>query len=687
MDIISAPSPPFLSPKSRQHKSAVPPPAFTRKYEGDEDSLALKTPLDEEKPSKRSDKPQDSDSTDKASSKKPRHRHSPTQLAALNELFDKNEHPSLDERSELAEKLGMENKTVNAWFQNKRASTKKRNKGAPSEPSSATSEVNLPEKIIKALPSSSTLPSIANLLNDTPPVPATQLPPPHASHTRSHTSSSSRRSRQKDLHLNERLLADPSLSHQNSTQEITLESSFFAGPPEFFSVQDRFISHNRGPDSEDGAVPSLPNPDSDRYIPDADGRFVSENDGASDGNPSRKGRSEASRTRTSPEQAEELRRAYAINAHPTREQRQELADKIGMRQQSVTNWFQNQRSQAKKHKEESVSVSDISTRLVLQPPAGAADVPSALHAPHPPFPSRSHHPSLVIPERDIPPLPTLKLSPPDVEDHYREVILPRSRMSLPPSLHPRMTSPRSRRSVTPYARDPRDLHPDEGRHYDNNSEVARVGDGLVRPRRSRPEPHQLDALKKLLHRTSTPSIEERSALALEVGMDIGKVTNWFRNIRQTARKRAKRAGTGSRMHGRRAYPYELDASSGSSAYDDDDAMDLDYEDTMDQEMDERSEDEYQEAVTPSSGISPSPPPAKQSHLPVHHGMGSIGIESMGVGLIEPSAFQELEKAVGMSRVNGPGSYPLGSGMSNMTYSGVKIEDALLLLSFHQHVVH
>ncbi len=39
-----------------------------------------------------------------------------------------------------------------------------------------------------------------------------------------------------------------------------------------------------------------------------------------------------------------------------------------------------------------------------------------------------------------------------------------------------------------------------------------------RPRRSRPEPYQLDALKELFSKTSTPTIEERSALALEVGM-------------------------------------------------------------------------------------------------------------------------------------------------------------------------
>lgn len=91
-------------------------------------------------------------------------------------------------------------------------------------------------------------------------------------------------------------------------------------------------------------------------------------------------------------------------------------------------------------------------------------------------------------------------------------------MSLPPSLNSRVSSPRIRRNILPYARDPRDLHIDEGRHYDNSSESPRAEDGLSRPRRSRPEPYQLDALKKLLHQTLTPSIEERSALALEIGM-------------------------------------------------------------------------------------------------------------------------------------------------------------------------
>lgn len=118
-------------------------------------------------------------------------------------------------------------------------------------------------------------------------------------------------------------------------------------------------------------------------------------------------------------------------------------------------------------------------------------------------------------------------------------------------------------------------------------------------------------------------------------------------------------------------------------------MDVDFEDLIDHDMDEWSEEECQEAVTPSSGTSQSPPPAKRPrpHLPVHRGMGSMGVESMGVGLIEPGAFQELEKAVGMSTVGGAKEYALDPRMNAVTDTGVKIEDALLLLSFHQHVVH
>ncbi len=53
-----------------------------------------------------STEPNDKDAL-KERSKKPRHRHSAFQLAALNELYERHEHPSLDDRTNLAEKLGM----------------------------------------------------------------------------------------------------------------------------------------------------------------------------------------------------------------------------------------------------------------------------------------------------------------------------------------------------------------------------------------------------------------------------------------------------------------------------------------------------------------------------------------------------------------------------------------------------
>ncbi|KAG2149481.1 hypothetical protein BD769DRAFT_1659037 [Suillus cothurnatus] len=589
-----------------------------------DDRSTVSTPIaiqDDEKPHKKS---LDPETTDKATSaKKPRHRHSPTQLAALNELYDKNEHPSLDDRTDLAEKLGI-------------ASTKKRNKPAPSASTDPP-----PQKS-----PSSTLPSIANLLNSS-------SPPPSVSSrnisSRSYPSSSSRK-KQKDilqLHDNE-----SNYSHDKS----------FA--PEFLP-QDRFVPENQAVDSDRHHAVYA---ERGHFVPDADSRFVSENDGASDGVTSRKGRGEPFRNRTTPEQTEELRRAYAMNAHPSKDDREELAERIGMRLQSVTNWFQNQRTQARKHKEDHHPLTSSSSAT-----ADGSSHPSSVnddeHGPsltHLNFPPRASHPSL--PDRHLPPpsLPFLKLSPPELDD----VKVPRSRMSLPPSSNPRLTSPRMRRSVTPYSRDREEMP--------RTNEGIKTEDAQSRPRRSRPEPYQLEALKKLLHRTSTPSIEQRNALALEVGMDLGKVTNWFRNIRPNGPGRGYQ------------YNFSRETSSGSSSQgeDEEDAMDLDDEDTMEFDVDERSEEDFQEAVTP--GMSPSPPPQKRirAHvpLPMPRGVGNIGVESMGVGLIEPTAFQELEMAVGMSA--GPSEYvSADTGMHATTFSGVKIEDALLLLSFHQHVVH
>lgn len=44
---------------------------------------------------------------DEPRDKKPRIRHTEAQLAALNDLYEENEHPSLEERADLAERLHM----------------------------------------------------------------------------------------------------------------------------------------------------------------------------------------------------------------------------------------------------------------------------------------------------------------------------------------------------------------------------------------------------------------------------------------------------------------------------------------------------------------------------------------------------------------------------------------------------
>jgi len=205
--------------------------------------------------------------------KKPRHRHSAAQLAALNELYERNEHPSLDERTSLAEKLRMyvlsstrlslsydsfsdrlrETKTVNAWFQNKRAATKKRSR--PGQPPSYD------------------LPPISSLLSpvdsSTPPLvedPISEFPSPSLARIQEpHTP----------------------INHPQASSDTSLQqSAFYAGNPE----------HDH---TYESAVPVLPP-------------------------------RPRMRIRPSLPQTEELRKAYLIDPHPTKEQREELGKRIGM---------------------------------------------------------------------------------------------------------------------------------------------------------------------------------------------------------------------------------------------------------------------------------------------------------------------------------------------------------------------
>ncbi|KAJ3492647.1 hypothetical protein NLJ89_g11187 [Agrocybe chaxingu] len=80
-------------------------------------------------------------------------------------------------------------------------------------------------------------------------------------------------------------------------------------------------------------------------------------------------------------------------------------------------------------------------------------------------------------------------------------------------------------------------------------------------------------------------------------------------------------------------------------------MDLDDYDMANVHSDNNSDDEYQEAVTPSPEPSPSPPPPS-------------------LDILENFNFPypiEIDKA------------------SVKQFSGIRVEDALLLLSFHHHV--
>ncbi|TFK87591.1 homeobox-domain-containing protein [Polyporus arcularius HHB13444] len=513
--------------------------------------------------------------------KKPRHRHSPMQLAALNELYDKTEHPSLEDRTALAERLGMETKTVNSWFQNKRASSKKRHKAPLTQ---------------------CELPPISALIASVSAPPSSSLSPHQLEY---------------DELISDDELYQPLSAHSASSAHPPPQHTlFYAGDPQ---QQHLF--------------------DSDSSMP-------------------RKARS-----RPSQEQTEELKKFYELKPHPTKEEREALGVKIGMRYQSVTNWFQNQRSIAKKREEAAAA-------RAATAPQSRAFSPLAI-----PPSSSALHPSLAVPPPTSHPSLAALLHPPRA---HRSPSVALSGSSLP-------SSPRA----SPYP-----VHPAE-RALDATHR---------RPRRTRPEPWQLDALKKLFNRTKTPSIEDRQRLAAEIGMDLGKVTNWFRNLRQSDRKRSRQSGS----------------VSGDDMDDDTDAMDIADDDSSTQasftrtatpsssstpgiefvkieteetvrqpqplytrvplarsQSDVCSDEDYPEAVTPSPQSSPPPSAVASTSslaLPLaHHPHARETKASIQRYPLEYARYGNEKKAL-----------PTPAVLS----SGVKMEDALLLLSFsHGTVVH
>ncbi|KAI0690755.1 hypothetical protein BC835DRAFT_164069 [Cytidiella melzeri] len=540
----------------------------------------------------RQQSPSAQDSKDKP--KKPRHRHSAWQLAALNELYDRDEHPPLEARTSLAEKLGMEVKTVNAWFQNKRASSKKRtNKGGAS--ASASTSTNTTRDVHKNAVTSGAqieLPPISALIASVS-APSSLIDDYDS----------------EDEQLAPFLDRPPMSAPQHSRQQ----SAFYAGNPQH------------------------------RHL------FETESSVSS----ARKGRS-----RPSAAQTEELRKLYDVNPHPSKEEREELGVRIAMRYQSVTNWFQNQRSIAKKRKEDQDALNALTKDNLNDRPSSRAHT----YSPFPPSSSVAH-PSLSVPP---------------VASHS----------SLGPGSHPRARRPPS---VAPIGVDSRGSSPRPSPYSTAMTECFSSASSSARARRTRPEPYQLEALKKLFHRTATPSIEERGALALEINMDVGKVTNWFRNLRQSSRKRSK-LGSGSEdddddMSVSAYHDFSTNVSrSGSPASTlsderDPNAMDTDYTDTRVQtETEEKrhrlythpadsrssdmaSEEDVQEAVTPSPASSPRPAfpiiaqhPRKPTPVPqIRRDSSSLAVNGL--------AHSDTEKP----------SAPL--------HTGVKFEDALLLLSF------
>ena len=147
--------------------------------------------------------------------------------------------------------------------------------------------------------------------------------------------------------------------------------------------------------------------------------------------------------------------------------------------------------------------------------------------------------------------------------------------------------------------------------------------------------------------------------------DLGKVTNWFRNLRQTSRRRAKKVGDDDDDYGY-TYPHRA-TSADPSRSTTPSSEDQDYDEDSHMagpHSDAGSDDEYQEAVTPSPPPSPIPPKAK--------------VETRVDPPRHPLHLTSLSALV---------DYAEGEKAAMQFSSGIKFEDALLLVSFSQQFVH
>ncbi|KAJ7492158.1 homeodomain transcription factor [Mycena latifolia] len=346
-----------------------------------------------------------------------RHRHSAVQLAALNSVYEQSAHPTLNQRTELAQSLGLEIKSVNAFFQNKRASSKKLARGSPYD--------------------------------------ALGMSHPDATHPRPYSS---------------------------------MDDDYYY-PPVVDAEPQHFRSQALHRD-QDTRPRNLNVNQLHVYPPGDQGQYLSDMS----------------------LQIDELLRIYRTNAYPSAEEMQLVAERLGTRYQSITEWFRTQRSLDRRGASTRVDGYPGATASISISPVSDEDR-AYLTLPPINLPPASSHPSLLGERRRLPPL--------QEERPY----IPRPRR--------RSSSPRSAASA-PY-----------GSTSSSNSTTSSSTASLsARQRRGRPDPVQLTSLRRLLSKTPTPSIEERSALAREIGMDLGKVTNWFRNLRQSARKRERKSTLG-----------------------------------------------------------------------------------------------------------------------------------------------
>ncbi|KZS91666.1 homeobox-domain-containing protein [Sistotremastrum niveocremeum HHB9708] len=306
------------------------------------------------------------------------------------------------------------------------------------------------------------------------------------------------------------------------------------------------------------------------------------------------------RTRLDAAQLDLLEHSFALDPMPSIDDRNALADQLGLDTKKVSSWFQNRRQKIK-HSASDINATQSSTTKQLDAPLPHPAPASLLSGTD----DHDNNNNIIIPSSNLsiannnsisasratPSLsgyiyhrPSHPLSPPTspqtttISPQHRQLQLKLEHQE-PDYYHDQMPSSPAASSKT-YSPPPPSEASSNATHAHHSPNMkaphqrtstrarsARQASSSALPPSATPipsslhnhqrdpdakltrvrlQPYQLEVLKRYYAHDTNPSMEKRMEIGVEVDMHVSRVTNWFRNLRQAEKtKKKSSSGTGA----------------------------------------------------------------------------------------------------------------------------------------------